>query len=81
MSSEIFEITFLQNSVLDYIIFAVSFLVGIILIQVLKSIVINRLKAWSERTATSIDDFLIKIIGKKLIPLLPVKFRMKLRPQ
>jgi len=68
--SEILDKTFLQNSVLDYIIFSVSFLLGIIVIQILKPLVINRLKAWSEKTVTSIDDFLIKIIEQKIIPLL-----------
>ena len=70
MFSELLDKTFLQNSVLDYIIFAASFLIGIIVIQVLKSVVIKRLKAWSEKTATSIDDLLINIIRKKLVPLL-----------
>jgi small-conductance mechanosensitive channel len=68
--SEILDKTFFQNSALDYIIFAASFLIGIIVIQVLKSFVIKRLKAWSEKTATSIDDLLIRIIQKKLVPLL-----------
>ena len=69
MFSELLEKTFLQNSILDYIVFAVSFLAAMIAIQVLKSIVINRLKAWSEKTATSIDDLLIKIVEQKLLPL------------
>ncbi len=68
--SEILEIIILQNSILDYIIFAASFLIGILVIQTLKLLVIKRLKAWSEKTATSIDDLLIKIIQKKLVPLL-----------
>ena len=69
MLSEVLDKTFLQNSILDYIVFAVSFLAAMIAIQVLKSIVINRLKSWSEKTATSIDDFLIKIVAQKLLPL------------
>jgi len=68
--SEILEKTFLQNSVRDYIIFAVSFLGALIAIQILKSIVLNRLKTWSEKTTTSVDDFLIKIVEKNLLPLL-----------
>ncbi len=68
--SEIFDKTILQNSVMDYIVFFVSFLAGIIFIQILKSIVIKRLKVWSEKTATSIDDFLIKLFEQKLVPLL-----------
>ncbi len=70
MFSELLDKTFLQNSVLDYIIFTASFLLGIIFIQILKHVVIKRLKLWSEKTATSIDDVLINIIRIKLVPLL-----------
>ncbi|UCH79922.1 MAG: mechanosensitive ion channel family protein [Nitrospiraceae bacterium] len=70
MISEVFEKTVLQNTVLDYIIFLVSFLAGMVIIKILKSVVIKRLKVWSEQSATSIDDFLIKIVESKLVPLL-----------
>jgi small-conductance mechanosensitive channel len=70
MFSDVLQRSFLQNSVLDYVIFVAAFLIGILIIQILKSIVLHRLKAWSKKTATSIDDFLIRIIEEKLIPLL-----------
>jgi small-conductance mechanosensitive channel len=46
------------------------FIAGILVIRIIKSITLHRLKIWSEKTSTTIDDFLIKIFDKKLIPLL-----------
>ena len=70
MFSAILQKSFLQNSVLDYLIFLATFLIGIFVIKILKGISLHRLKAWSKKTATTIDDFLIQIVEKNLIPLL-----------
>lgn len=70
MFSDVLQRSFLQNSVLDYVIFLAAFLIGILIIKIIKSIVLHRLKAWSKKSATTIDDFLIQIIEEKLIPLL-----------
>ncbi len=70
MLSDILQKSFLENRVLDYIVCIAIFLVGILLIQIIKRISLKRLKAWSKKTATTIDDFLIGIIETKLIPLL-----------
>ncbi|HDH53113.1 MAG TPA: mechanosensitive ion channel family protein [Nitrospirae bacterium] len=70
MFSDILQKSFLQNSVLDYLIFLATFLIGIFIIKILKGISLHRMKAWAKKTATTIDDFLIKIIEKNLIPLL-----------
>jgi len=70
MFSDVLQRSFLQNSVLDYVIFLAAFLIGILIIKIIKRIVLHRLKAWSKKTATTIDDFLIRIIEEKLIPLL-----------
>ncbi|HDH04716.1 MAG TPA: mechanosensitive ion channel family protein [Nitrospirae bacterium] len=70
MFSDILQRSFLQNSVLDYLIFLATFIIGIFIIKILKGISLHRLKAWSKKTATTIDDFLIHIIEKNLIPLL-----------
>jgi hypothetical protein len=70
MLEDILQKTFLGNSVKDYLIFLAVFIVGLLIIKVLKSIVLRRLKAWSETTSTTIDDFLIDTIEGKVIPLL-----------
>jgi small-conductance mechanosensitive channel len=70
MFSDVLQRSFLQNSVLDYVIFLAAFFIGILIIKIIKRIVLHRLKAWSKKTATTIDDFLVRIIEEKLIPLL-----------
>jgi small-conductance mechanosensitive channel len=70
MFSDILQRSFLQNRILDYLIVLGTFLAGIFIIQMLKGIIISRMKAWAKKTATTIDDFLLRIIEKKLIPLL-----------
>jgi len=61
--------TFLHNRILDYLICLSVFLIGIIVIQIFKRFLLKRLKEWAKRTATTIDDFLIRMIEKELLPL------------
>ena len=70
MLRDVLEISFLQNRVLDYLIFLAALLVGIFVIRIIKSIVLSRLRAWAKKTATTIDDFLIRIIEKAFLPLI-----------
>ena len=70
MFQDIFQQTFFHNRILDYLICLSTFLIGIIIIRIFKSILLKRLKAWAKETATTIDDFLIHAIEKKLLPLL-----------
>lgn len=70
MILDILQQTYLQNRILDYLIFLTLFIIGILIIQIVKGISLNRLKKWAEETSTSIDDFLMRIVEKKLIPLL-----------
>jgi small-conductance mechanosensitive channel len=70
MLDDVFQKIYLQNRVLDYLIAVAVFLAGIVAIKIAKSIIVRRLKLWSEKTSTTIDDFLVFFIEKKLIPLL-----------
>jgi small-conductance mechanosensitive channel len=70
MLSDILEKTFLQNRILDYILVFGWFLAGVVSIKIVKSIILKRLKVWSEETATTIDDFLVAMFENKLVPLL-----------
>jgi len=70
MDIEILQQTVFQNRVMDYLISIAVFLAGILTIKIIKSIFLHRLKSWSKKTSTTIDDFLIRIIEKKLVPLL-----------
>jgi len=70
MASDILSMSFLHNRVLDYLIFLASFIIGVLIIKTIKTIIMLRLKAWADKTSTTIDDFVISIFEKKLIPLL-----------
>jgi small-conductance mechanosensitive channel len=70
MLEDILQKTFLGNSVKDYLIFLAVFIGGLLIMKILKSIVLRRLKAWSEKTSTTIDDFFVHTIEGKIIPLL-----------
>lgn len=70
MLNDILQTSFLQNSVQDYLVFIGTFVLGIFVIRMVKSITLHRMKAWAEKTSATIDDFLISIFEKKLIPML-----------
>lgn len=67
---ELLQQSFYNNTIQNYLIFAAILVLGMLAVRILKSIVIHRLKEWAKKTATTIDDFLIQNIDKKLIPLL-----------
>lgn len=69
MLQDITERVFLGNRVLDYAIFVGIFLGGFIAIKIIRLVVIRRLKKWAEKTTTTIDDFIIRIIQKIVVPL------------
>ena len=64
------EKTVFQNTLLNYVISILIFIVGVISIKLFKKIVLKRLKKWTEKTTVAIDDFLVSIFEKALIPLL-----------
>ncbi len=70
MIQDFLQQTFLQNRILDYLISFGVFLLSILAIGIFRRIVLRRLKAWAEKTATTLDDFLIGIAQKSLVPLL-----------
>ena len=70
MFTETLQTMVLGNRVLDYLIFIAAFLAGIVGVSFIKGIILNRIKAWSEKTSTTIDDFMVSIFEEKLIPVL-----------
>lgn len=62
--------TWLGNTMLMYITAAGIFILAVVLIFILKTIILKRLKKWAERTSTTIDDFIIRGIEKTVVPLL-----------
>ncbi|MFH1413405.1 MAG: mechanosensitive ion channel family protein [Candidatus Omnitrophota bacterium] len=63
------EIIFWGNNLLDYSISAGIIFIGILVIKVVESVALKRLKGLAEKTTTTIDDFLVGIIRKIALPL------------
>ncbi|MEE9595092.1 MAG: mechanosensitive ion channel family protein [Candidatus Hydrothermarchaeales archaeon] len=70
MLQDILQLTFFQNTVLDYLTAFSIFLVGIFIVKIFKGIILGRLKTWTAKTAVAFDDFLIKNIEKTVVPVL-----------
>ncbi|MEA5471011.1 mechanosensitive ion channel family protein [Spirulina sp. 06S082] len=70
MFVEILDREFLNNQVLDYIIACAIILIGLITINIVRAFFLQSLKRWAKRTTTTLDDKLIHISEKALIPVL-----------
>ncbi|HBE78971.1 MAG TPA: mechanosensitive ion channel protein MscS, partial [Firmicutes bacterium] len=58
-----------QNKISEYVTAAGTFVVGLIIFFVLERIFFRRFKQWALKTETSMDDFVVKAIEKRLLPL------------
>ncbi|MBN1353119.1 MAG: mechanosensitive ion channel family protein [Candidatus Omnitrophica bacterium] len=61
--------TFFNNRITDYLICVFIILAGCIIVKVFQRVLLKRLKAWSEKTATTLDDFIISVIQRIALPL------------
>lgn len=61
---------YFRNSVQDYLISAVVILLGLLLVRLFRSLILNRLRKWAQRTETSLDDLLVEGIERFLLPML-----------
>ncbi len=68
--NEILERTYLNNSVLDYLIALGIILLGFILIGFFKRIVLTRLQKLTEHTATSFDNYIVEGVERFGVPAL-----------
>lgn len=66
----LFELTFLDNTLLKWIIAAGIIVVSFVFITLFKSVIIKKLKKWAATTTTDWDNFIIEVIEKSVIPLL-----------
>jgi small-conductance mechanosensitive channel len=69
MLSDILNQEYFRNRVADYLVFAVILVAGFVAVTLFRRVVLWRLRRWAETTATKIDDFLIDIFRKMLVPL------------
>ncbi|MEB3213908.1 MAG: mechanosensitive ion channel family protein [Leptolyngbyaceae bacterium] len=70
MNTEFLSNELLGNTLGDYLLAIATFVIAVIVIRIVKSIVVGRLKRWSRYTSTDLDDRLITIVERPLIALL-----------
>ncbi|MEA3560202.1 MAG: mechanosensitive ion channel family protein [Candidatus Omnitrophota bacterium] len=70
MIKYITEQIFLGNRILDYLICILLFILGALVIKLIIYSLIKHLKKWAQKTTTTIDDFLIGLIEKIVLPAL-----------
>ena len=69
MIEEIIEITILENRIADYIIAVALFLAAIVAVKIFQHFLLRRLKKLAEKTATTVDDFVVRIVERIVLPL------------
>ena len=67
---DILQATFFSNRVMDYLICLAVFIGGVVAVHIFDRLLLFRLKKWSKQTETSVDDLLVRIVEKKLFPIL-----------
>lgn len=67
---DFFKEKWLNNTVEDYLIATAIAVGGILIIRIFRNIALGRLKKWSEKTETSIDDLVVKGIERFALPIL-----------
>jgi small-conductance mechanosensitive channel len=68
--TELLDHVYFDNSVRDYLIAAGIIVAGLLFVRIFRRIMLNRLKKWSEKTDTPLDDFLVAGIERFGLPLL-----------
>ncbi len=64
------ELTFLQNTLGDYLVALLTLGIGILITKVLQAIIISRIKHWARRTETMLDDDFLKLFEQFVVPLI-----------
>ena len=70
MLQDVLQTTVLNNTVSDYLLALAILGISLLAINVVRSIVIQRLKRWSKRTETDLDDRLIHLTEQPVVFLL-----------
>lgn len=68
MIQEFLYKTLYGNTVIDYLVSTGIFLASIIIIFGIKKLIITRLKVLAQKTVSEIDDFLVDLIDKRIVP-------------
>ena len=67
---EFLDLTFWNNTMLDYLIFIGSLAVSIVLVLIFKRILLHRLAVRAAKTPTSLDDMIVKHVKRYVLPLM-----------
>lgn len=67
---ELLNYTIFGNTILKYLIAFGSLFIGMLIVFIFKKYILSRLKKWSDKTDTNLDDLLVKAIEKSLIPII-----------
>ncbi len=69
MLQEILSREIFANRVADYLVFLIVLAAGIVIITLFKRVVLGRLKRWAQATTWKIDEFIIDVVRKMLVPI------------
>ncbi|MDC0835397.1 mechanosensitive ion channel family protein [Geitlerinema sp. CS-897] len=70
MPDKFFQLQFLGNQVSDYLIAVGIVVLGFIVVQIVRSLVIKSLRKWVQQTASDLDNSFLKIVERALVPVL-----------
>ena len=67
--TQFIEQEILGNQVLDYLIALGIIMIGLIIIKIVANVILGRIKTWLRQADASLDNSLIKIVERALIPI------------
>ena len=67
---ELLKYSIWGNTLLKYVIALAIFLAGLIIVTIFKKVILVQLNKWAEKTATTLDDFIIIGMKKSVVPIL-----------
>ena len=70
MNGEFLQIMLWGNKILDYCISLGTFVLCFFVLVIFKKVLLTKLKVWSRKTETKIDDIVVRIVQRSIIPLL-----------
>jgi small-conductance mechanosensitive channel len=69
MFLEILEREFYHNRLMDYLLCLAILAGGVLVVKIVQAVVLRRLRAWAEKTPTTVDVFVVDRIQKNAVPL------------
>ncbi|GAA4302063.1 mechanosensitive ion channel family protein [Compostibacter hankyongensis] len=59
-----------NNSLRDYLVALLIIIIGLVAVKLLRSIVLGRVRRWARNTSSTLDDFILKLMEKAVLPAL-----------